>query len=205
MRKLFTLLTMCLLASTAWATVITFDATVDVGTGSGTAAPYTIVKEAEGVKVTIEVSKGMANGSQYRIYKGETMTVKAEGGDITNIDITCTANGDAQYGPGCFTSNIPEYNYKDKVGTWTGATGAVVFTAATNQVRATLIQVTVGAAGLAAPTFTPAPTEAPAATAAPDPGPKTAEQRVNFLFAALGAGLAVIGLAAGLAIRRRRR
>ena len=51
----------------------------------------------------------------------------------------------------------------------------------------------------------PAPTEAPAATAAPDPGPKTAEQRVNFLFAALGAGLAVIGLAAGLAIRRRRR
>ena len=146
---------MCLLASTAWATVITFDATVDVGTGSGTAAPYTIVKEAEGVKVTIEVSKGMANGSQYRIYKGETMTVKAEGGDITNIDITCTANGDAQYGPGCFTSNIPEYNYKDKVGTWTGATGAVVFTAATNQVRATLIQVTVGAAGLAAPTFTP--------------------------------------------------
>ena len=57
----------------------------------------------------------------------------------------------------------------------------------------------------AVPTFTPAPTEATAATAAPDPGLKTAEQRVNFLFAALGAGLAVIGLAAGLAIRRRRR
>lgn len=57
----------------------------------------------------------------------------------------------------------------------------------------------------AVPTFTPAPTEAPAATAAPDPGPRTAEQWVNFLFAALGAGLAVIGLAAGLAIRRRRR
>ena len=156
MKKFFTLLTMCLLASAAWATVITFDATVDLGTGSGTAGPYKIVKEADGVAVTVDITKGIANGSHYRIYKNETMTISADGGDISNIEITCLAEGEAQYGPGCFTTDLPTYTYDAKIGTWNGNSGKIVFTATLNQVRATKIVVTVGAAGLGAPTITPA-------------------------------------------------
>lgn len=156
MKKIFTLLTMCLLASAAWATVITFDATVDLGTGSGTAGPYKIVKEADGATVTIDISKGIANGSHYRIYKNETMTVSSDGGDITDIEITCIASGEAQYGPGCFVTDVPTYTFEDKIGSWTGGSSKVVFTASSNQVRATKIVVTVGAAGLAAPSITPA-------------------------------------------------
>jgi hypothetical protein len=155
MRKIFTLLTMCLLASAAWATVITFDATVDTGTGSSTAAPYKLEKTVEGITVTVDVTKGMANGQHYRVYKNETMTISTDVGEISNIVLTCTAEGEAQYGPGCFTTDVPTYTYSGKIGTWDGGSSKVVFTAVTNQVRITKIEVTVGGGGLAAPTFTP--------------------------------------------------
>lgn len=156
MRKIFTFLTMCMLASMGWATVITFDATVDTGTGSGTAGAFQIVKEAEGVQVTVSVTNGIANGSQYRFYKNEKVTISAEGGTISKIEFTCTAQNEAQYGPGCFVSDLPTYTYSGNIGTWEGESPSVVFTASTAQVRATLIKVTVGAAGLSAPYFTPA-------------------------------------------------
>ena len=152
MRKIFTLLTMCMLAATAWATVVTFDATVDTGTGSSTASPFTI--EKDGVK--IDVAQGMANGSHYRFYKNQLVTISSTAGEITGVEFTCTASGDAQYGPGCFTANVGTYTYEGYVGTWSGASTSIVFTPATNQVRATKVVVTVGDAGLAAPEIKPA-------------------------------------------------
>lgn len=146
---------MCLLATASWATVITFDATVDHGDYGGSAGPFTVVKEAEGVKVTLAVTKGMATDVHYRVYKNETMTISAEGGDISKIELTCTANGEAQYGPGCFTTDQPTYGYDGPLGTWEGVAPAIVFTAASNQVRMTKVVVTVGAAGVAAPRISP--------------------------------------------------
>ena len=108
------------------------------------------------IHITVDITKGIANGAHYRIYKNETMTVSAEGGDISNIEITCLADGEAQYGPGCFITDLPTYTYTGKIGTWNGSSSKVVFTATLNQVRSTKIVVTVGAAGLGAPTFTPA-------------------------------------------------
>ena len=151
MRKIFTLLTMCLLATSLWATDITFVAGTDNGTSDGSAKPFTI--EKEGVK--IDVSNGLANSSQYRFYKGQTVTISSTVGDILKVVFECTAEGDAQYGPGCFTVNVGEYGYSGKIGTWEGQANPVVFTASSNQVRATKIIVTVGAAGLAAPVITP--------------------------------------------------
>ena len=151
MRKIFTLLTMCLLASSLWAADVTFVAGTDNGNSDGSAKPFTI--EKEGVK--IDVSNGLANSSQYRFYKGQTVTISSTVGDILKVVFECTAEGDAQYGPGCFTVNVGEYGYSGKIGTWEGQANPVVFTAATNQVRATKITVTVGAAGLAAPVITP--------------------------------------------------
>ena len=152
MKKFFTLLTLCLLASAAWAADITFVAGVDNGDSDGTAKAFTIVKD--GIK--IEVSNGLANATQYRIYKGQTATFTSSIGPITQIVFECTAEGEAQYGPGCFTATPGDYSYSGKIGTWTGQSATVVFTAATNQVRATKITVTVGDAGLVPPTITPA-------------------------------------------------
>ena len=151
MRKLFTLLTLCLLASTAWAVDITFDATVDIGTGGTTAAPYQVSKDG----ITMDVSNGLVNG-HYRIYKGQTATFTSTIGEISKITFECTAAGDAQYGPGCFTANVGTYTFADKIGTWTGSATNIVFTAATNQVRCTKIVVTVENAGLSAPSISPA-------------------------------------------------
>lgn len=152
MRKIFTLLTLCLLASTAWATDITFVAGTDNGNSDGSAHEFTIVKEG----ITIVVSNGLANSSQYRIYKGQTATFTSAVGPITQIVFECTAEGTNQYGPGCFTAAPGDYDYSGKIGTWTGQSANVVFTAASNQVRATKITVTVGDAGLMAPSITPA-------------------------------------------------
>ncbi len=154
MRKIFTLLVLCLLASVAWAEDITFVAGVDNGNSDGTAKPFVIEKSG----ITIAVSNGLANDTQYRVYKSQTMTITSAIGDIIKIEVHCTANGEAQYGPGCFTTAPEAYTFEPsgKIGTWNGSATKVVFTAATNQVRMTQIIVTVGKASLAAPAFEPA-------------------------------------------------
>jgi hypothetical protein len=127
---------------------IVFDADVDnagVGTDSNNATSYTITKNG----VTIEVSKGILGGPyqnemHYRVYKNQTLKVTSSAGNIKSIAFTCTANGDAQYGPGCFTASTGEYSHNGgAVGTWTGEATEVVFTASTNQVRASQIVVIV--------------------------------------------------------------
>ena len=83
--------------------------------------------------------------AEYRLYKGNILTVSSTIGNITNIEFTCTANNTAKYGPGCFAAQNG-YTFKDKVGTWVGNATSVAFTAETAQVRAKTIKVTVGGA-----------------------------------------------------------
>lgn len=151
MRKLFTLLTLCVLASTALAGEVEFLPANDKGNATGEREAYTI--EKEGVK--IEVSDGLVNDTQYRMYKNSTTTISSTAGTITQVVFECTANDAAQYGPGCFTVVPDGYTYSGKIGTWAGAAESIVFTASANQVRATKIIVTTSANGLAAPAFSP--------------------------------------------------
>ena len=123
---------------------IVFDADVEnegVGTDSGNAAAYTITKDG----VTITVSSGILgtynNENHYRIYKNQTLTITSTVGNVKKVTFTCTANDDAKYGPGCFTWSTGDYTYSGPTGTWTGDAAEVVFTASTNQVRATQIVV----------------------------------------------------------------
>ena len=94
--------------------------------------------------VTISTTQG-AGDVQYRIYKGQTFTVSSTVGNITKIEITCTANNTTKYGPGCFEA-IEGYSYSEKIGTWTGSATSVRLKASSNQVRATKIVVTVESA-----------------------------------------------------------
>ena len=123
-------------------TVVTFTAETDKGsfdaTGTGAGADK-ITKNG----VTIQTSNGAFAAAQYRIYKSATFTVSSTVGNITKVVITCTANGTAKYGPGCFTGD----NYKastGKEGTWSGNAASLTLTASNNQVRATKVEVTIG-------------------------------------------------------------
>ena len=145
--KKFTLFFSALLFSMmSFAGVVTFDADADkgnAGTDSNNAAAYTITKGG----VTVEVSSGILgtynNEMHYRIYKNQTLKITSTAGNITSVEFTCTGNGSEKYGPGCFTVDGGDYTYAEAVGTWTGSATEITFTAATNQVRASQIVVTI--------------------------------------------------------------
>lgn len=121
-------------ASGTWANNVTFDATLDVS------STKTLTKN--GISITIS-SGALGNSSDYRIYKGSTITLSSTSGNITNVVFNCTVSGDAQYGPGCFTgATAGTYTYSEKTGTWTGDATSFTLTASTNQVRCTSIVVT---------------------------------------------------------------
>ena len=151
MKKITLLLSAMLFSVMSFATVITFDADVDkgnAGTDSNNAAAYTITKDG----VTVTVSSGILgtynNEMHYRIYKNQTLTVTSTVGNVTSVEFTCTANDDAKYGPGCFTWSTGDYTYSGAKGTWSGSASEIVFTASSNQVRATQVVVTIeGEAG----------------------------------------------------------
>ncbi|MBQ5387979.1 MAG: hypothetical protein IIU55_02740 [Paludibacteraceae bacterium] len=128
---------------------VTFDADVDKGNASEDAAnqtEYTVEKDG----VTMVVSKGIIgvynNENHYRVYKSETLKITSTVGNIVSVEFTCTANDDVKYGPGCFTVDGGDYTYSGPVGTWTGSATEVVFTATTNQVRATQVVVKIAGA-----------------------------------------------------------
>ena len=146
MKKLTLLLSAMLFSMMSFAAVVTFDADTDkgnAGTDSNNAAAYTVSKDG----VTIEVSQGILgtynNEAHYRIYKNQTLKITSTAGAITSVQFTCTANGDAKYGPGCFTVDGGSYTFSGAVGTWTGSATKIVFTASTNQVRASEIVVAI--------------------------------------------------------------
>lgn len=128
--------------SFAWGEEITF--TAPEGWKS-TAAAQSFTKKG----VTISTTQGAGAESDkvysYRIYKGQTFTVASTAGEITKIEITCTANNTVKYGPGCFGA-VEGYSYSGKIGTWTGSATSVSLKASSNQVRATKIVVTVESA-----------------------------------------------------------
>ncbi len=119
--------------------MVTFNATTDKSDSK------TLSKDG----VTITIGDGaLGNGTEYRIYKGQKATITSETGTITKIVFTCTANGTAKYGPGSF-GTLEGYTFETsgKTGTWKGTANSVEFTASSNQVRATKIEVTVANSG----------------------------------------------------------
>lgn len=151
MKKFTLMLGAMLFSMMSFAGVVTFDADADkgnAGTDSNNAAAYQITKDG----VTVEVSSGILgtynNEMHYRIYKNQTLKITSIVGNITKVEFTCTANGEAKYGPGCFTVSTGSYtNDGGAVGTWTGSAAEIVFTASLNQVRASQIVVTIDGEG----------------------------------------------------------
>ena len=144
---------LCICSSTYALKTVTFDATVDKTESAAAGNDLSITKDG----VTILTSNGIfGNGTEYRVYKSATFTVSTTSGNITSVIVTCTANGTTKYGPGCYTVDTGDNTYETsgKTGTWTGNASSIVFTASTNQVRMTKVEVTIDDnTSLSAPTI----------------------------------------------------
>lgn len=97
-------------------------------------------QEVKGIK--IEISNGIVNVANIRVYQGQTLKLTSNIGLMTKVVFTCTASGDAKYGPGCFTGT----NYtagEEETGTWELAAGAssLTLTAFKKQVRITQMEI----------------------------------------------------------------
>ena len=115
-------------SSAAWADEVTFTAGTDTGETSVTKADITVTMST------------MSRTDNYRTYANTDMTVSSiNGKTITKIELTCTASGTANYGPGKFSGT--GYTYSGTIGTWTGSADKVTLNAS-SQVRITKIVVT---------------------------------------------------------------
>ena len=174
MKKITLLLSAMLMTVMSFAGVVTFDADADKGNATETAAAFTVTKDG----VTLDVTQGrlgtFSGETHYRIYKNQTLTIKSTVGSITSVQFTCTAEGDAQYGPGCFSVADGSYTYSGAVGTWAGSATEITFSAATNQVRASQIVVAIDGAELPDTPDTPDTPDNPD-TPPVDPGQTTIE------------------------------
>lgn len=97
-------------------------------------------QEVKGIK--IEISNGIVNVANIRVYQGKTLKLTSNIGLMTKVVFTCTASGDAKYGPGCFIGT----NYtagEGETGTWELAAGAssLTLTASKKQVRITQMEI----------------------------------------------------------------
>ena len=159
MRKILRLslaLVMALVAQVSFAQISTV--TFTAGTDKGSQTSVTTSDEVTKDGITITSDKGAFGAAQYRFGQGSTSTITASTGNIVKIVFTCTANGTTKYGPGCITATPGTYTYEasGKTGTWTGEATSVVLSAASAQMRATTIEVTVSGASsdyVAAPTI----------------------------------------------------
>ena len=101
-RILSSLLVFLFTMSAAWpATQVIIDASDDLGYIDPNAGPFTISHNG----ITLDVTQGLWNGSQFRIYKGHSITICSSIGDITGIDFYCVGEDNGQYGPGNFTTS----------------------------------------------------------------------------------------------------
>lgn len=113
---------------------VTFDATIDISDQE-----TSITKS--GITITASKFNNNEEGKYYyQCYASSAMTVSSTVGNITNIELTCTASGTAKYGPGNW--DFTGYSYSGANGSWTGSAETVEFGNASQQVRMTLITVT---------------------------------------------------------------
>lgn len=117
---------------------VTFDAKTDKSTTKS------LTKDG----VTIEIGNGtLNNGTDYRCYNSNPKTFKVTSttGNITKIELTCTASNTDKGGPGCFArADVGKYTYSNKIGTWNGDAKSVTLTY-NSQVRIAKVVVTLAA------------------------------------------------------------
>ena len=114
-------------------------ATSAAASTSGTYDCFTIL--VDGIE-----SSGFNASESVRVYKGASITISSSGGNMTQVEFTCTANGTTKYGPGSM-SGTGYTAGTGKVGTWTGDAASFTLTADANQTRISDFKITYNAEG----------------------------------------------------------
>ena len=114
---------------------VEFASTDFEGQGTG-GSGSSITKTTDGV--TVASDKGYGASGHVRVYSGGKITISSTS-TIKKVEITCTASGTSNNGPGKLSGT--GYTYSGSVGTWTGSANTVELSA-TAQVRFTKIVVT---------------------------------------------------------------
>jgi hypothetical protein len=149
MKKFFTLLTMCLLFSVAWAdAVITFIPGETVGTQETVSTSDMMEKDG----ITISTTYGAFKAAQYRFGMNAVTTITSSIGNITKIEFT----GASSQNPISGFGDNEGMSYQDNDGEWNGDAAEITLTTKVKQARASKIVVYVGGSGLSAPRFNPA-------------------------------------------------
>ena len=154
MKKFLSLLTISLMALSAWGTTVTFTPQT-VHNTAGDPNVNTLYLDG----VTINCTACMfTRTDHYRFYANSTTTFTSTVGKITKVVITCTGTPGNSHAPDLFVGDGYSYNsYWSYDGTWTGLADSFSLSA-TGQVRATKIVVTIEEAagdGVATPVFYP--------------------------------------------------
>ena len=131
LRFLLVLALLSVIGQASAQTIVTFTAGTDNGENTGNGQADQISKDG----VTIYCSDAAFNAYnkgtksyEYRFYKNSTTTISSTVGNIQKIVFTCTAEGEAKQGPGCFEQpSSGSYSYEGKIGTWTGNSSSVEF------------------------------------------------------------------------------
>ena len=142
-KKLLTFLTLLtLFFGVGWAAEVTFTTSDFSGQGtSGSGSNITATHSP----ITISSDLGYGTDAHIRIYGGGKITISSTAGNIINISITCTANGDSNYGPGKL-SGTGYTAGTGKIGLWQGSAASVSLSAKA-QVRITQVKVTTETGG----------------------------------------------------------
>ncbi len=134
MKKLYSLL----FALLAFAGLASAQVTFTAGTDK-TADAKTLTLTKDGVTITL--GDGNLSTAEYRVYKGQTLTISSEN-TITSIVFTSTTKaGSEKYGPDCLTAEGYTFVESGKTGTWTGSASDIVLTAEKAQCRLAKIEV----------------------------------------------------------------
>lgn len=108
--------------------------------GQGTSGSGGSISATKSV-ITVASDKGYGASGHVRVYSGGEITITSTGGNITKVEVTCTASGTSSNGPGKLSATSG-YTYSGSVGTWQGTAAKTVTLKATAQVRFTQIVVT---------------------------------------------------------------
>jgi hypothetical protein len=139
MKKLFSLLFVALLATSAWADItVTFIPGETVGSNSAATSFDEMTLDG----VTITCTTGAFNAAQYRFAAGSTATFTSTVGNIKKVEFTCVGTYNDAYGPNQFYGDGYTTQSGSKIGRWQGDTTYFELKTA-SQVRCTKIVFTI--------------------------------------------------------------
>ena len=163
MKKLLSLMMVCLCAFGAMAGEVVFDPAVTRGTRTSAEGADEMMFEGVTIKTTQGAFNPTTSGNvvnEYRFAKGSETTISCDS-KITKIVFDCidVFNGKSYGGDGFAAMDGMTVSEDTKTVTWTGNANEVKFTASGHQVRATKITITIDGEAtptIGAPTFSPA-------------------------------------------------